>query len=158
MSDQGPQALDAFTDEIRGRLFRVGEYLWLVLSDGVPVGAIGMSKAGHERKFAGICFTESVHGTGIPLEAVSMVLEAQYRRNIYLVQINCFESNKRVIRFFEKLGAVTIDTVPSENTQNGKMVLWRRMVITADDFQSYRGRAVNQVRRDHTADIQGVTR
>lgn len=157
LDDQGPKSAEDLKISL-GSLVLSGGLLWEATLDGVPVGAIAMKQEFQGWKFAGICFTERVHGKGIAREAVRRVLEMQFNRGVRTVRADFFADNRRVDRLLEKLGARGDGLLSSMNTRNGKMVMWRRVTITADAFSEHNRRASDQVGSLPAADLQGVAR
>lgn len=103
--DTGPRTYAAFERMMQVRLQR--ELLWGVRLEGIPVGVIGYDPVSPTYgTFHGICFTRHAHGTGVALEAVQAVLETQFAAGVQKIVAAFFADNRRVMRFFEKLGAV----------------------------------------------------
>lgn len=102
--DEGPRTYAAFFTTMTVRAAH--EWTWLVLQAGVPVGAIAFLPVTRRMgTFHGICFRQLSCGTGVARLAVVQVLRALWDRGIDKVCASFFSDNRRVRRFFEKLGA-----------------------------------------------------
>lgn len=68
----------------------------------------------------GICFTKSVHGTGIPLEAMRQFLDLLWLKGAQKVCASYFADNERVDKFLRKLGAQREGVRLDHTLRNGK--------------------------------------
>src|SRR5437879_5857660 len=78
--DAGPHTLDAMVEDM-GERIAAGQTVYEVIKSGQPVGVIAIKRVDHvhhQQKFCGICFDESVHGKGVAIEAVRMVLRKAF--------------------------------------------------------------------------------
>ena len=151
--DDGPRDLTQmarFMEDLRKR----GRQMWEVVQSGQPVGIIGYEQETPTVGcFRGICFTKSVHGTGIPLMAVAEVLDKAFTVGTEKVRAEYFADNLRVRAFLQKFGAVDEQLVNSERLRGGKVVAWRVVGISACDFQ--RNQRLRSY-QEHSRPSQGV--
>ena len=135
-----------------------GQEIWEVLKDDIPVGAIGYAETARGiGMFKGICFTKSVHGTGVAREAVSRVLEKVFSEGVGIVYARFFWDNHRVKRFLEKLGMELLMRSHSNVLRNGKVIQWELGSITADGYVRSNGRHPAHQERDlSAANVQGI--
>jgi RimJ/RimL family protein N-acetyltransferase len=135
-NDFGPKNIRELAEQTIQRIIE-GEIISEVLFDGTPVGAIGYNQVTEEiGVFRGIVFTESVHGTGVPFAAVSMVLDAVFKAGTQKVFARCFETNKQVAKFLKKLGARDEDLEAGTTICGGCVVAWKVVSIKYGDFVS----------------------
>ena len=126
-----------------------GDILWEVQSNSVAVGAIGFRQVTPELGvFRGICFTQYVHGTGIPREAVSVVLDSAFNIGVQAVRAEYFASNKRVQRFLEKFGGTVCDYIRCGSLQNGVPIDWKVTEILQPDYVAIRRNQKQDVKSD----------
>jgi RimJ/RimL family protein N-acetyltransferase len=119
--DGGPRTFEAFQAMMARR--RQHERTWWVIVDGVPQGAIGVQILSRRlAKFNGVCFTRAACGTGVARTAVIQVLAALWSDGVEKIEIQCFATNRRVRRFFEKLGAECEGTLARHTTQHGALL------------------------------------
>lgn len=135
--DSGPKSEEEFASRMERRRAS-GCELWEVVQLGQPVGVIGWNPV--ERKFEGICFTESVHGSGVAFEACCAVLERVFERWAGVVRAAYFADNKRVDGLFRKLGAVERLQIESNVRQSGKVMVWKIVEIDEPSFREHRKR------------------
>lgn len=143
-SDDGPRSLAHMEIDIQRRQGD-GESIYCVLLKREPIGVIAHKPvvAGAMERFNGICFAEKVHGTGIPLEAVSLVLERIFNTGVGMVAAAYFADNARVEAFLKKLGA-TYSTVGGSARRNGVTVDTKQSMIHVDRFWELRsGKAMS---------------
>ena len=132
--DTCPKTLKEFL-KARERTFP-GMRSWEVLHNGAPVGCISHCPAelGAER-FCGICFTKSVHGTGVALDATRMVLERIFKDlKVPAVAAIYFEDNHRVARFLRKLGAGRPARLENATTRGGQLIAAEQVLIYRRHF------------------------
>lgn len=125
--DSGPRTYDAFARLMQARLLS-RELLWGVRLEGIPVGVIGYDPV-HPQcgMFHGICFTQHAHGTGVAFEAVRAVLADRFADGVETIRATFFADNRRVTRFFEKLGAVHEGLLDATTRRDGVPVAVRVM-------------------------------
>lgn len=156
--DAAPKTADGLaTKMIAGE--SAGQKYSLVLYRGEPVGAIGylqISSAGGI--FKGICFTRSVHGSGVPLAAVSMFLEEVFQSGTETVVAIVFADNLRIRGFLPKLGAVGVFSELPSAKRDGESVRLRAYRIRADDFLEMHRLRVRQGVPDATGVLGGMAR
>ncbi len=117
--DYGPRTVD----EIEAKLANVTIRTWGVIHDGAPCGVIAYQSIAPEfGAFAGICFTESVHGKGIARLAVQRVLNRLWAEGVEKISASYFADNLRVARFLAKLGAVREGLLRAQTRRNGEPV------------------------------------
>lgn len=105
--DSGPRTLEEFVASM-GRRVLSGQTCYEVVHNGQPVGAIAFTMVGfihQQAKFCGICFDQAVHGKGIALEAVRMVLREVFSRGAQSAMAVHFSDNIAVQKMFRKLGS-----------------------------------------------------
>jgi RimJ/RimL family protein N-acetyltransferase len=120
LDDYSPRTYDEFADEMIART-EAGERSWGVEIYGHPVGAIGYKPLTPRLgMFHGICFTREACGTGIARAAVREVLDTVYAEGVEKVCAYFLADNRRVGRFFQKLGAVTEGVQVAQTMQLGK--------------------------------------
>ena len=105
--DTRPADLDAFLTRLYAGALNGDKLIGVMLGDAW-VGAIGIGmKSDRTAQFKGICFTRSVHGTGIAKLAVQGVISALWTdSNILKIDAAYFADNRRIRHFLKKLGAV----------------------------------------------------
>jgi len=104
--DAGPKSLDELTQDMAARS-ESGQTIYEVLQSGEPVGVIAVSKVDfihHQAKFCGICFDKAVHGKGIAIEAVRVVLRKLFADGVQSVVAAYFSDNIAARKMFQKLG------------------------------------------------------
>jgi RimJ/RimL family protein N-acetyltransferase len=152
--DSGPRSLDEFRHHMACRV-NDGQEIWEVLKDDVPVGAIGYAETAKGiGMFKGICFTKSVHGTGVAREAVSRVLEKAFSEGVGIVYARYFASNTKIARFLARFAAERLMRSNSNVLQGGKIVTWELVSITADAFRKVQGQGADQEIADRTETIR----
>lgn len=111
-----------------------------VLAGNKPVGAIGLLVSGDQAQFRGICFSSSVHGTGIPAAAVMEVLESHFATGVKRVLASYFQDNRRVAKFLGKFGARVVGERVGGTLREGiRKWNWETVEITPHDFYAKRG-------------------
>mgnify|MGYP001616950911 FL=1 len=129
--DHGPQTVAEFEVEMQRRV-DAGERTWGVYADGAPCGLIGyLPITATVGSFHGICFTEPVHGTGVPQAAVRRVLGELYLSGVEKVSASFFATNVRVHRFFLGLGATDEGVLRAQTRQHGRPMDLRLMALFA---------------------------
>lgn len=136
-SDDGPRSLAHLEIDMLARAKE--ETIYCVLSEGAPIGVIAHKPVveGAMERFNGICFTEKTHGTGVPLEAVSMVLDRIFKAGVVMVAAAYFADNQRVEAFLKKLGA-QYSTVGGSARRGGLTVETKQVMIHVDHFMALR--------------------
>lgn len=105
------------------------EDVFLVLSDGKPVGAIGFCPmTPHAGMLHGILFSKSVHGTGVAKRAMQMLMEKLFASGLQKISASYYQHNARVGRFLEKLGFRVEGLMVDQTLQDGRAV---SMVLVA---------------------------
>src|SRR6202162_902009 len=125
IDDYGPATEQEFTAGLLLRLEN-GETMTAVYADGVLVGAIGYCPlTARLGLFHGICFTQSVHGSGIPFEAVRLFIGERFQEGVEKIQAAYFADNRRVRRFLIKLGAEDEGYMRKQTTRHDKPIdMW----------------------------------
>jgi RimJ/RimL family protein N-acetyltransferase len=127
--DSAPPSLEVFKLQMLSRA-SVGQKLIEVQVSGEPVGAIALQKLSPTTaQFRGICFTKSVHGTGVARLAVETVLMALWAEGIEKVSADYMADNRRIRQFLARLGAVDEGYFKGETRRNEKPVDVRRVAI-----------------------------
>lgn len=127
--DTAPDGLEGFRRQQMGAALMARKLIGVEL-DGELVGAIGFQRTAPTiGNFAGVCFTRSVHGTGLAALAVRAVLAALWAEGCTKVSAAYFADNRRVHHFLKKLGAVEEAYLKAETTRNGKPVDVRRVAF-----------------------------
>lgn len=117
--DYGPSTVEG----IEAKLSNVTIRSWGVVYEGAPCGVIAYQALTPEvGGFAGICFTESVHGKGVALLAVQRVLNRLWAEGVEKISATYFADNLRVARFLAKLGAVREGLLRAHTRRNGAPV------------------------------------
>lgn len=138
-SDDGPRTLEALKLNVAERQ-KEGETIYEVLLEGEPIGVIAHKPVvdGIMERFNGICFTEKTHGTGVPFEAVAMVLDRIFKTGVSMVAAAYFADNLRVEAFLKKLG-FGYSTAGGSAWRNSKTVESRQSMVYVEDFMAVRG-------------------
>lgn len=136
-SDDGPRSLAHLELDVLAR--QKEETIYCVMLDGEPIGVIAHKPvvAGIMERFNGICFTEKTHGSGVPFEAVAMVLERIFKSGAIMVAAAYFADNLRVEAFLKKLGA-QYSTVGGSARRGGVTIDTKQAMIHVDHFQALR--------------------
>jgi RimJ/RimL family protein N-acetyltransferase len=133
--DSGPKDAGELRALIDRRL-GAGEQAWEVLADGEPVGAIGYIQCSPSvGGLRGMCFAQRVHGTGVSLRAMRLLLSLAFARGTKTIEAFYFASNARVERFLAKLGFGDIEVISSGSTQQGRLIDWHKASITPMSFK-----------------------
>ncbi len=116
--DDTPTTYAAFAPDVRDRLR--SDRTWAVVVGEAPVGYIGYrSTSRRVGTFHGICFTRSACGCGVAREAVTRVLADLYASGVEKISATVFADNRRVRRFFQKLGATEEGTLVAQAVRRG---------------------------------------
>ncbi len=131
VSDEGPQSLDEVTADLMQR--HGVEQTWGVVTEtGQPVGFLGYAPVNHEvGMLHGVCFAQSVQGTGIAANALAAVLVELARQNVRKVSASYFADNLRVRRFLQRQGFVDEGFLVNQTRRHGvltSMYLVAKMV------------------------------
>lgn len=154
--DSGPKSVEELARSSIARQ-QAGEKLYLVLYGGRPVGAIGYAKVTEiGGVFRGICFTQDVHGSGVPLAAVKMMLKEVFDGGVQSVVAIVFADNFRVRWFLNKLGALAIVSELKDAIRGGKPVRLRAYRIQACDFYALHEYPVHKDVPDPTGVLGGI--
>lgn len=122
MDDSAPVNFNYFCVEMERRVER-GETIWEIEAFGEPVGAVGYFPINREKgAFHGICFTQNVHGTGIPRLAVEEIIQKIFDTGVQQIRAAYFSDNIRISKFLKKLGAVEVAHIPRETTRKGQPI------------------------------------
>ena len=117
--DSGPKSAEDFWSMMEDRMKH--ETMMIAESGSIPVGIVAMRALSDRHvMFAGICFTRTVHGTGIPLQAVRKVLDQLYQGGVQKVSAKFFASNLRVERFLRTMRFQREGYLQSETMCDGK--------------------------------------
>lgn len=117
--DAGPKSADEFRSMMEDRMTR--EMMMIAESGSIPVGIVAMRALSDRHvMFAGICFRKTVHGTGIPLQAVRKVLDQLYQGGVQKVSAKFFAHNQRVERFLRNMRFQREGYLRSETVCDGK--------------------------------------
>jgi RimJ/RimL family protein N-acetyltransferase len=121
VSDEGPQNLDEIQADLMQRVER--EQTWgIVTETGQPVGFIGYAPVNHETGMLhGVCFAESVHGTGMAASSLTAVLVELARQNVRKVSASYFADNQRVRRFLQQQGFVDEGFLVNQTRRHGAL-------------------------------------
>ncbi len=133
--DAGPKTLEELEQSIKER-YRAGHTLIEVLANEKPAGLIGYQQVSLDVGiFRGICFTQSVHGSGIPIQALREFLESLFDGQTEKVYAQYFSFNRRVGRFLQKLGATLCgEALISMSKQHGEPLSYTEVVISHESF------------------------
>lgn len=127
--DYGPKDITSFSREMQRRK-TAGELLYTATMALSKVGYIGVQPITERlAAFHGICFAASVQGTGIPKQAVQMVIDDLFALGIQKISASFFAHNERVRRFLVSLGAKEEGLLKSHTMQQGKAIDMRLMAI-----------------------------
>lgn len=119
--DFSAQSFTDFEKSMRAR--SETEEIWEVLDGGSPIGVIGYRAATKRNGWVrGIVFSQTVHGTPVTKMAVSMFLAKKFGKGVEKVNLTYFQSNFRVARFLERLGAVVEGLLIADTIQHGQPV------------------------------------
>lgn len=117
--DYGPTTEEQFCAEMKDRMGQ--EEIFEAIHDGAPVGIIGYLPITMRMGYLhGICFTRSVHHTGIPFQAMTEFLDSRYRSGVEKISASYHADNVVVRTFLKKLGAVDEGLLLRETMRNGK--------------------------------------
>jgi RimJ/RimL family protein N-acetyltransferase len=154
-ADFGPKTFDEFREEMERRQER-GWKLYLALWGNLPAGAIGYQRLDEPQNttawFRGIAFTRSVHGSGVPLGAVFEVLKRGFDEGVERVYAEFFADNIAVAKFLKKLAAKDCD-MQGDVWQSGKLIPYRTVSITRDDFRALRRSGTAKEHSDPSSDL-----
>ena len=124
--DGGPRTLAEFTALIL-RWQMEGRDIYEVLYRGRSVGAVGMFVGPFCSRFSGVCFTREVHGKGIAIAAVRMVLK---KTRTPRFEATYFADNIAIRKMFQKLGAIEVPCVAMPVLRHGKVVECATVVMS----------------------------
>jgi RimJ/RimL family protein N-acetyltransferase len=124
--DYGPRNMVDFAIEMERR--QAVEIVRTVRLDGAAVGMIGYCPITHRTgMFRGICFTRSVHGSGIAQRAVRAFLGERWAEGVEKISASFFADNRHIHRFLAGLGAVDEGLLRGQ-TQRGGVAIDVRVV------------------------------
>jgi len=117
--DYGPKYIEEFEVEIIRRIQRNTVYLVAMLNDK-PVGCIGYEKeTPRTGSFRGICFTKSVHRTGVAAFAVKHFLKSVFNAGTEKVSAQYFSDNMAIKNFLKKQGFCLEGTLMAHTLRRG---------------------------------------
>lgn len=103
--DYGPQSFSDFAEAMEER--SKTERTWGITSEGQLCGIVAyLPYTPRSGTFHGICFSKSVHGTGIARRAVKQILAELFASGVQKISASFFADNQQVHRFLAGLGAV----------------------------------------------------
>lgn len=160
LDDSGPKTAVELGESLRAKQ-KAGEKVYLVVYRGRPVGAIGYAQTSpDEGRFRGICFTREVHGSGVPFQAVRMVLDQAFNSGTRIVGAVVFADNVRVQKFLKKLGGEDLwkpwrgPECPA-TVRDGEPLQQKIYGIHIHDFlRAMQGRAFDQEHPHQTGDLR----
>jgi RimJ/RimL family protein N-acetyltransferase len=104
-----------------------GEILYLVAEVGGKVVAnseIGRRRDGYDRHVGGIgiAIMEGYRDIGIGTQMIKALIKQARKMSLKVLTLSAFESNKRAIRVYQKVGFVQTGRIPRKFLRNGKYV------------------------------------
>ncbi len=139
--------------------YLVGERVYEVLKDGVPVGCIGIAPVHKKRwtisMFRGICFTKSECGTGTAIEAIKTLLKIM--PEIESIYAFFFSDNERVRAFFKKLGSVEAGRGQYPVMRQGKEITYDCIRLDNNEIHGDKGLRTNQKDCLSSKDLLGAS-
>ncbi len=116
--DYGPTTYAEFAEEMERR--GGAEQTWGIMAAGHLCGIVAyLPYTPRSGTFHGVCFTRSVHGTGIPRAAVRAIADEIFASGVEKISASFFASNLKVHRFLAGLGAVDEGLMRQHTLQGG---------------------------------------
>lgn len=121
LDDYGPQTIEAFVTEMRGRGER--EFTWAVLQNGRPVGCVGyLPLTPRLGTFHGICFSRSVGQRELKLQALQRIIGELFDSGVEKICASFFSDNLRIAVFLSDLGFHGEGLLKKHTLRNGQPV------------------------------------
>jgi RimJ/RimL family protein N-acetyltransferase len=133
--DYAKRTEQEFAEHIAQRV-EAGHILMMARYLGEPIGVVGMQVLSDRLAiFRGICFTKSVHGTGVPREAVRHFIDFFFHRGIQKIHAQYMADNGRVRTFLKRMGATDEALFHSETMRGGKPIDVRSVAFFAKHWK-----------------------
>ncbi len=120
--DGGPQTFEQFERAMAERIAHE-VLVGFTIEDGSFVGATAYRPfTPRSGVLHGMCFSRSVHGTGLAAEAMRGFLDSLFRDGAEKVSAQLHADNIRAWRFFKKLGFVQEGLFRAHTTRAGRLI------------------------------------
>ena len=127
--DTGPKDLEEFLNMLLAGA-QLGVKIVGARHEDEWVGAISVVQTGPtSAMFKGICFTKSVHGSGIPQLAVKGVIQTLRERGIRKIRAQYFADNRRIHHFLKRLGFTEEAYLKDEAPRGGRELDVRQVAL-----------------------------
>lgn len=132
--DDGPKTFAEFELELIERIRR-GCFFLVALHNGEPVGVIGYQPETSRRGWMrGICFSKSVHRTGVAACALENFFRLLFAKGVVKVSAAYFHNNEQIRKFLKKRGFVHEAHLKKHALRRGVMTEMTQVALHKTNF------------------------